>query len=113
MIVLIVGYPSGVPFDEQYYFTRHLPFADRLMRPLSQTKVEVARVAPVSNGSTPRYQIITSVYFESARALEAAMVSPAQRDVMADMPNYFGGTPEVFIADLLDLPAGSSPAATP
>jgi hypothetical protein len=34
MTVLRVCYRSGVPFNEDYYFTKHIPMAGAIMGPL-------------------------------------------------------------------------------
>ena len=101
MTVLRVGYKTGVSFDEHYYLTKHIPLAGRVMGPFGATNVEVVRITATPDGSAAPYQLMFSAQFESAAALTKAMQSPEFAQVLADIPNYYGGMPDVMIGELL------------
>jgi uncharacterized protein (TIGR02118 family) len=100
MNVLRVGYKSGVRFDHAYYKSKHLPLAGSIMGPHGVTNVEVATFAPGPDGAAPPYQVMFSAYFSSAGALQAALADPRIADVMADVPNYFDGQPDVWLGEV-------------
>jgi len=102
--VLRVCYRSGVRFDEAYYLGKHVPLAGAVMGPYGVTHVEMVKLGPNPDGSKPPYQVMFSAYFESAAALERAMQSPRMPEVLADIPNYYDGTPDLFVGEVVALP---------
>lgn len=46
-----------------------------------------------------------SADFESAAALKNAMQSPRIGEVLGDIQNFYDGMPDVFIGELVALPA--------
>src|SRR5688572_4678928 len=106
MAVVRVCYKSGARFDEDYYMSRHLPLAMRIMAPLGLTNAEVMRVGANPDGSLPPYQVMFTGHFGSAVQLQQAMASPGMQEVLADIPNYYDGSPaDVFVGEVLPLPA--------
>ena len=105
MTVVRVCYKHGIRFDEGYYISKHVPLAGGVMGPLGVKRVELIRVTATPDGSKPPYQIIFSAYFESAAALQNAMMSPQMGPVLADIPNFYDGMPDVLIGEVIALPA--------
>lgn len=105
MAVLRVCYKSGVRFDQAYYTSTHVPLAGSILGPFGVTRVEIVRFGPNPDGSSPPYQVMFSAYFQSADALQRALQAPRIGDVMADIPNYYDGAPDLFIGEEIALPA--------
>ena len=104
MTILRVCYQHGVRFDEAYYVTKHLPLVASVFGPHGLKNIEMMKVVATPDGSASRYGVIFSAYFESPTGLRNARQSPRMADVIADIRNYFDGTPEVLIGDLVSLP---------
>jgi uncharacterized protein (TIGR02118 family) len=110
MTVLRVCYKHGVRFDEAYYVSKHLPLAGGIMQPYGVRSVEVVKVAGGIDGSTPPYQMIFSAYFETMDGLQQALKSPRMAEIIGDVPNYFAGTPDIMIGDVIvSLTIGGAP----
>jgi uncharacterized protein (TIGR02118 family) len=106
MAVVRVCYKSGGRFDEEYYVSTHLPLAASVMGPLGLRNIEVMRVGPNADGTTPQYQAIFSGYFDSIEQIQQAMAGPGMQEVLADIPNYYDGSaPDVFVGEVIPLPA--------
>jgi uncharacterized protein (TIGR02118 family) len=106
MAVVRVCYKSGARFDEAYYMSSHLALAMRIMEPLGLRHVEVMRLDANPDGSLPPYQVMFSGHFDSVAQIQQAMASPGMQEVLADIPNYYDGSaPDVFVGELLLLPA--------
>lgn len=105
MTVLRVCYKYGVRFDESYYVSKHLPLAGSVMGPHGVKSVEMVKVTAMADGSKPPYQVIFSAYFESAEGLQNAMKSPQMPNVLGDIQNFYDGMPDVFIGEVVALPA--------
>ena len=105
MTVLRVGYKSGVRFDHGYYTSRHLPLASEIMGPHGVTNVEIVRFGPNPDGSQPAYQVMFTAYFASAAAVQSALQSPRMAEILADIPNYHDGAPDLMIGEVVALPA--------
>jgi uncharacterized protein (TIGR02118 family) len=104
MTVLRVFYKHGVRFDEDYYLSKHLPLASAIMGPFGVKNVEVVKISAAPDGSKPAYQFIFSAYFESPEALQKAMQGPRMPELLGDIANYYDGSPEVLIGEVLALP---------
>jgi uncharacterized protein (TIGR02118 family) len=105
MTVLRVCYKHGVPFDEGYYVSKHLPLAGSVMGPHGVKGVEMVRVTATADGSKPPYHVMFSAYFESAAGLQNAMQSPRMGEVLGDIQNSCDGMPDVLIGEVVALPA--------
>ena len=104
MTVLRVCYKHGVRFDKDYYVAKHLPLAAAVFGPHGLKGVEMMHVNATADGSAPPYQAIFSAHFASATDLENALKNPRLSEVMADIPHYFDGTPDILIGETVDLP---------
>jgi uncharacterized protein (TIGR02118 family) len=99
--VLTVGYKWDVPLDEGYYRTKHAEIIERVWGPLGLERTEVRKLAAAPDSSPPPYQIIWSGYFQSVQALQAVLQNPASAAVVGDIPNYYQGTPDIFVGEVL------------
>ena len=89
MTVLKVCYKTGVAFDEQYYFEKHIPLASGIMGPLGLKKAEIVKVSGSLPGFSAPYQYVFSAYFDSPADLQRCMTDPKIAGVQGDVPNYF------------------------
>ncbi len=105
MTVLRVCYKGSMRFDEGYYTSKHLPLVGGIMGPYGLTGVEMVKLTTTIDGSKPSYQVMFSAYFESAAGLQNAMQSPRIAEVLGDIQNFYDGIPDVFIGELVALPA--------
>jgi uncharacterized protein (TIGR02118 family) len=105
MTVLRVCYKHGIRFDEGYYTSKHLPLVGSVMGPYGVKGVEMVNLTTTLDGSKPSYQVMFSAYFESAAGLKNAMQSPRIGEVLGDIQNFYDGMPDVFIGELVALPA--------
>jgi uncharacterized protein (TIGR02118 family) len=105
MTVVRVCYKHGIRFDEGYYISKHFPLAGRVLGALGMKRAELVKVTATPDGSKPPYQIIFSAYFESAAALQNAMMSPQMGPVLADIRNFYDGMPDILIGEVVALPA--------
>ena len=99
MTVLRVCYKQGVPFDEKYYFEKHIPMAGSIMGALGLKKSEIVKVSGSVPGFTAPYQYVFSAYFDSPAAVEACMKDPRMAQVLGDVPNYFRGETDVLVGE--------------
>ena len=106
MTVLRVGYKAGVRFDLTYYTSKHLPLASEVMSPYGVKNVEMVTCGPNADGSHPPYQLMLSAYFDSPVDVQNALQSPRMSEVLGDIPNYYDGTPDLMVGEVVALPAG-------
>lgn len=104
MAVLRVCYKQGVRFDEAYYVAKHLPLAASVMRPHGVTNVEVMKVTTTADGSKHVYQVMFTAHFASEAGLQSALQDPQMPEVLTDIQNFYDGTPDVFIGEVIPLP---------
>jgi uncharacterized protein (TIGR02118 family) len=103
MNIFRVCYKSGVRFDEAYYVAKHLPLAASVCGPYGLKSVKVAKFWATPDGSKPAYQVMFSAYFESVSDIEKMLASPRIAEVMGDIANYYDGTPEILIGEVMEL----------
>ncbi len=101
MVALTVLYQQGVPFDMDYYTSRHLPLVERVMKPLGMIRAEVHREIVNMDRSPAAHQVVASLYFESAAALRGALRNPAAAEVTGDVKHFYPEQPEFRIAQVL------------
>jgi uncharacterized protein (TIGR02118 family) len=105
MAVLRVCYKQGVRFDEAYYVSKHLPLAKSIMGPYGVTSVEVVKLMAAGDGSKPPYQLMFTAHFTSETGLRSAMQSPQMPQLLSDIQNFYDGTPDVLIGEVVPFPA--------
>jgi uncharacterized protein (TIGR02118 family) len=110
MAVLKVCYKQGVRFDEAYYVSKHLPVVRSVMGPHGVASIEVVKLNAAVNGSKPPYQVMFTAHFASESGLRSALQSPQMPQVLSDIQNFYDGTPDVLIGDVLIAEVASLPA---
>lgn len=100
MIVATVLYRTGVEFDQGYYDTKHMQLVKDKLTPLGMQRYEVRKVLGTADGSTPSYQVIFSMYFDSMDAFQAAMQHPDLGLVAGDIPNFYKANPEILVGEV-------------
>lgn len=98
MVSLIVLYSADISFDREYYLNTHVPLVRQAMTPLGMQACEVDELLPGLDGSPPPYQVVFRMHFESLDVLQAALAK-AGADVMADIPNYYAGQPDMLVGN--------------
>jgi uncharacterized protein (TIGR02118 family) len=99
--VISVCYKHGVRLDEQYYLAKHVPLVERVWGAQGLERVEVRKLTTAADGSAPPYQIIFSMYFPSLETFQAALQHPTSAEVMSDIRNYYDGTPDIFLGEVI------------
>lgn len=100
VIAVTFCYERDVALDDEYYFGRHLPLAESLMQPLGIRRIEVRRAIGGSGGAPAPHRILASLYFDSLAAYQAAMRLPSYQQAVADVANYYAGTPSIQISEV-------------
>lgn len=101
MFASTICYRPGFRFDLDYYLKRHIPLCEKTMRPLGLVGVDVRVLAPSADGTPPPYQVISTLYFESAEAYRAFAASPLSRKLREDIPNFTDGRPEFLAGEVV------------
>jgi uncharacterized protein (TIGR02118 family) len=101
MFASTVCYRPGFRFDLDYYLKRHIPLCEKALRPLGLVGVDVRVQAPKADGTQPPYQVIATLYFESAEAFRAFATSPLSRTLSEDIPNFTDGRPEILAGEVV------------
>ena len=101
MIALTVCYKSGIGFDNDYYFAKHMPLTAKL-GPLGLRNAEVRKILGTPMGTPAPYQVITTLYFNDAASLQNALGSAEGQAVVADIPNFYHGPPDVMIGEVVE-----------
>lgn len=101
MFAATICYRSEFRFDLDYYLKHHVPMSEELMKSLGLVKSDVRKVVPNPDGTMPPYQVITTVYFESAEAFQAFATSPLMAQLGADIPNFTQAPPDLFAGEVV------------
>jgi uncharacterized protein (TIGR02118 family) len=99
MTTITVCYKHGVPFDDGYYFTKHIPLVEKL-RAHGLRNAEVRKISTALDGTRAPYQLIATLYFDNSAAMDVAMSSPEGKTVVEDIPNFYGGAPDAMIGEV-------------
>lgn len=101
MIAVTVCYQSNVAMKEDYYLATHMPMVANHLSPLGLRRTEVRKVAATASGAPSPYQVITSLYFDNLEAFQAATRTPAFKQVVDDIPNFYEGQPDILISQVV------------
>jgi uncharacterized protein (TIGR02118 family) len=96
MIKVSVLYPNkpGSHFDMNYYVTKHMPLAMRLLsKGLRKTEVD-AGLQGTKRGAPPDFFGGCQFYFDTMEEF-AAVWGPAAAEITADIPKYTDVTPMI------------------
>ena len=98
MVKLIALYsrPDDVEAFERHYREVHTPLVRKMP---GLRRLEVSRVTGSPAGE-PRYYLIAEMYFDDARALEAALRSDEGRAAGKDLMSFAGGLVHLMTADV-------------
>ena len=98
-----IMYPAqeGAKFDVDYYRTKHIPLAKKLLAPYGLIRTEIDRGLSGGAGQTPPYVCIGHLYFDSPDGYDRGVtfVGAALR---GDIPNFTSVTPSRQISEILD-----------
>jgi uncharacterized protein (TIGR02118 family) len=101
MIRVSVMYPNSesVRFDHDYYMSRHMPDAARLIGSAC-LKAEVDQgLAGGAPGQAAPYVVMAHLFFESVESFQTAF-GPVAAQIMADLPNFTNATPVIQISQV-------------
>ncbi|HYF91510.1 MAG TPA: EthD family reductase [Symbiobacteriaceae bacterium] len=102
MFVATILYKAGI--NVEYYLTRHVPRSEELMVPFGVIRSEVRRFAPGPDGTPPEFEIMSTLYFESAEAFAACMQAPFMAELTADVKNFYDGEPLILVGGVVHNP---------
>ncbi|KAL5335979.1 hypothetical protein BJX70DRAFT_401037 [Aspergillus crustosus] len=91
MAQVLVLYPSGLPFNLDYYRDKHMALVSSKWGPHGFIGWEITEFSP----DAP-YQIAATLKFTSLEDFDAALKGKGGKPVMDDIVNYTGATP-VFL----------------
>ena len=100
MIALTVCYKSGLRFDADYYRGRHMPLTAEKLGSHGLKRAQVRKILGTPMGTFAPYQVITTLYFGDAAALEGAFKSAEGQAVVADIANFYDGMPDLMIGEI-------------
>ena len=102
MFRVSIMYPNkeGVKFDFEYYRTKHMIFAEGLLKPFGLIKAEVDRGISGGGEQPPPYICVGYLYFESEDCYDRAVaeVGPKMR---GDVPNFTNVTPIRQVSEIV------------
>ena len=101
MITLTVCYKSGLRFDADYYLDKHMSLTSEKLESHGLKRTEVRKILGTPMGTPAPYQIITTLYFGDAAALEGAFTSAEGQAVVADIANFYDGMPDLMIGEVV------------
>jgi uncharacterized protein (TIGR02118 family) len=95
-------YPNqdGVRFDFDYYRTKHMDLAMRLLKPFGLIRTEVLKCVSGGAGQAAPYICIGSLYFETADGYEKG-VSASSGALRADILNFTNVTPVRQVSEVV------------
>ncbi len=101
MIRVSVMYPQGGKFDDAYYVNSHLKMIAEKVGP-AMLKAEMDKgVAGGAPGSPAPFVAIGHLYFNSIPEFMQAF-APHAGAIMADVPNYTDGQPQIQISEIVE-----------
>lgn len=101
MIAITVCYKSGRKLDFAYYEGTHVPLVLNNLTPLGLKSAEVRKVLASGDGTTPPYQLMTSLYFTDVETFEHTQTDRRWKDVVADIGNFYPEAPDVLVTEIL------------
>ena len=96
-------YPNqeGGRFDLNYYRTKHVELAKKLLKPFGFIKIEVDSGISGGSGQPPPYICIAHLYFESKDGYDRA-VAEVGSITRGDIPNFTDIKPIRQISEIFD-----------
>ena len=92
--------PADPAAFDRYYRDVHVPIAKKIpgLRGYEVTRGEIGML-----GGRAPYHLIAVLRFDSAAAVQAALVSPEGQATAADIGNFATGGVELYFADMKDV----------
>jgi uncharacterized protein (TIGR02118 family) len=92
--------PADPAAFDSYYRDVHVPIAKKIpgLRGYEVTRGEIGML-----GGRAPYHLIAVLTFDSAAAVQAALVSPEGQATAADIGNFATGGVELYFADMKDV----------
>lgn len=101
MIRVSVMYPQGGKFDEGYYVNSHVAMIkEKVGAALLKAEMDKG-IAGGAPGSPAPFVAIGHLYFNSVPEFLAAF-APHAPAIMADVPNYTDGQPQLQISEIVE-----------
>lgn len=98
MIRVSILYPNekGKKFDLDYYVNKHIPLAERLLRPAGMLRAEVDKAADVN----APFIAAGHLYFNSVDEFQNGFLAHAA-EFATDMANYTDTVPQMQISEIV------------
>ena len=99
-ISMTVLYPTegGTTFDHDYYASTHMGLVGEHFGP-HMISATASKGLAGGSGTPPGFHAVANIVFEDQGKLDAAMA--AGGPVLADIPNYFNGQPQILIGEVI------------
>ncbi|MEX0338812.1 MAG: EthD family reductase [Arenibacterium sp.] len=99
-ISLTVLYPTEgeTTFDHAYYASTHMGLVGEHFGP-HMVSATASKGLAGGAGAPPGYHAVANIVFEDQSKLDAAM--GAGGPVLADIPNYYNGLPQILIGEVI------------
>ncbi|KAH6693714.1 hypothetical protein F5X68DRAFT_228122 [Plectosphaerella plurivora] len=88
MSQVLVQYPAGEAFDQEYYLKTHMPLVEKIWKPHGLSAWEIL----VFPADAP-YQVQARLTWESTDAWKAAASHADSKAVFDDIPNFTASKP--------------------
>ena len=101
MAVASVMYPGGpeVRFDEDYYFSKHVPLAQNRWGAGGPTQASFLRGVSAPDGGPPAFRMVALLTFASTEAAREAFAGRHAPELFGDIPNFTDSRPTVQISE--------------
>ncbi|MGH3447856.1 MAG: EthD family reductase [Nocardioidaceae bacterium] len=96
-LIILYGQPDDPAAFEEYYASRHLPYASEHMPGV--TGAENLRIVGTPDGGTPVYYRLSQLTYNSMDDLRSGIASEKGQSVLADLANFATGGATVLLAD--------------
>lgn len=100
MILVTVMYPTGTPFDTDYYLKTHMPLVKERWGAHGLKNAQAIKGTAKPDGSAPDYQMIALLTFGSMDDFAAAGKAHG-REIFADIPKFTSAQAVVQINDVV------------
>jgi uncharacterized protein (TIGR02118 family) len=103
MVLISVMYPAGAGtrFDMDYYLKKHMPLVSERWSSQGLHGYEVIKGVATPDGTTPPFQVIALLRFESAKAFKKAAETNGP-EIFGDIPNFTDTQAAVQINDFAE-----------
>lgn len=96
-LVILYGHPEDPAAFEEYYASRHIPYASTHMP--NVRGAQNMRVISTSEGSPAPYYRVSQLSYDSMADLRAGIASADGRSTIADLDNFATGGATLLIVE--------------